>query len=150
MLTYLKWGTAPSRGDMRQETKETRKYLNQWNRLVNRNGILCRVQPGNDEVKYQALLPTALRDEVLGHQGIERTELLIRQRCYWPTLHRDTLRWIGNCERCTFRPWAKICVTFDSSSLASPQWQPDFLTTHTLKNADQYSRCPQFNYLHIN
>jgi transposase InsO family protein len=35
-----------------------------------------------------------------GHQGIERTTELIRQRCYWPGLSSDVERWCQECERC--------------------------------------------------
>ena len=56
----------------------------------------------------QLLLPRCLQDSVLeslhnkqGHQGVERTEKLVRARCYWPTLHKDVQTWINLCERCT-------------------------------------------------
>ena len=36
----------------------------------------------------------------LGHQGVERTEQMVRQRCYWPGLAKDVKTWVSNCERC--------------------------------------------------
>ena len=35
-----------------------------------------------------------------GHQGIERTENLVRERFYWPTLHNDVEFYCRNCNRC--------------------------------------------------
>ena len=53
------------------------------------------------------LILSCLRDKVLqewhdhaGHQGAERTEHLIRGRCFWPTTHADVLGWTKKCDRC--------------------------------------------------
>ncbi|KAL1251107.1 hypothetical protein QQF64_018903 [Cirrhinus molitorella] len=35
-----------------------------------------------------------------GHQGVERTTELVRQRCYWPGMAGDVARWCRECERC--------------------------------------------------
>ncbi|KAI5107461.1 hypothetical protein C0J45_3099, partial [Silurus meridionalis] len=55
----------------------------------------------------QVLLPSVLRAEVLrglhqehGHQGIERTTELVRQRCYWPGMSGTVARWCKECDRC--------------------------------------------------
>jgi transposase InsO family protein len=55
----------------------------------------------------QILLPECLRDLVLeslhdhnGHQGIERTFKMIRQRCYWPQMFMDIRNYCKRCERC--------------------------------------------------
>lgn len=37
----------------------------------------------------------------MGHQGLERSLQLIRERCYWPKMYSDVENWIKNCERCT-------------------------------------------------
>ncbi|KAL1280061.1 hypothetical protein QQF64_014661 [Cirrhinus molitorella] len=61
---------------------------------------------GGEEV-LQLVLPLVLQGEVLaqvhqghGHQGIDRTTELIRQRCYWPGLTADVAQWCRECERC--------------------------------------------------
>ncbi|KAL2088289.1 hypothetical protein ACEWY4_015188 [Coilia grayii] len=82
----------------------------QWRRIREQDGILYReiqLPPAQDRV-LQLLLPTALHEEVLtslhdnhGHQGVERTTELIRQRCYWPKMRQDIERWCKACERCT-------------------------------------------------
>uniref|UniRef100_A0A3P9HPV2 Gypsy retrotransposon integrase-like protein 1 n=1 Tax=Oryzias latipes TaxID=8090 RepID=A0A3P9HPV2_ORYLA len=35
-----------------------------------------------------------------GHQGVERTLELLRQRCYWPGMSVDVTDWCQKCERC--------------------------------------------------
>lgn len=42
---------------------------------------------------------TSLHDH--GHQGVERTIDLVRQRCYWPNMWQDIKKWCTECERCT-------------------------------------------------
>ena len=36
----------------------------------------------------------------LGHQGIDRTLDLLRERVYWPTMTQDTNLWVDQCRRC--------------------------------------------------
>ena len=56
----------------------------------------------------QLLLPATLKEKVItclhddmGHQGLERSLQLIRERYYWPKMYSDVENWIKNCERCT-------------------------------------------------
>lgn len=83
--------------------------LRQWDRLVERNGVLYRkvFHPDGAEAMFQLLLPNALIGEVLtqvnqehGHQGVEQTLALLRSRCYWPGMSSDVAQWCPNCERC--------------------------------------------------
>ena len=55
----------------------------------------------------QLVLPGEMKEKVmdalhggLGHQGVERTEQMVRQRCYWPGLAKDVKTWVSNCEHC--------------------------------------------------
>ena len=36
-----------------------------------------------------------------GHQGIERTFNLVRQRCYWPKMYVDVKNYCKKCDRCS-------------------------------------------------
>lgn len=83
--------------------------LGQWKRLVEREGVLYRQIFRSDgaEETLQVLLPAALKEEVLiqahqdhGHQGVERTLALLRERCYWPNMSSDVARWCRSCARC--------------------------------------------------
>lgn len=83
--------------------------LSQWSRLVEQDGVLFRriFCPDGAEVVLQLLLPAALKQEVLaqvhqghGHQGVERTLELLRQRCYWPGMSAEVAQWCKECDRC--------------------------------------------------
>lgn len=83
--------------------------LRQWDRLVETDGVLYRRvfrSDGGEEI-FQVLLPAVMKHYVLtqlhqqhGHQGVERTFQLVRQRCYWPGMSADIDRWCHECERC--------------------------------------------------
>lgn len=83
--------------------------LQQWDRLIERDGLLYRkvFRPNGGEAVFQLLLPLALTDEVLtqmhnehGHQGVERTLALLRSRCYWPGMTKAVSEWCRRCKRC--------------------------------------------------
>lgn len=104
---YVSLDRRPNNRERSQETTEVRKYLRHLDRLVEKDGVLYRRVQGNGEDVYQLLLPVSLKNTVLkalhdnaGHQMTERTESLIRARCFWPTLQADVKSYIDNCERC--------------------------------------------------
>ncbi|RCU35030.1 hypothetical protein DVA81_18275, partial [Acinetobacter baumannii] len=83
----------PDREERKHVSQAALVLLRQWDRLVERSGVLYRqvFRPDGAEVVFQVLLPAALKTEVLtevhqghGHQGVERTLELLQQRCYWP------------------------------------------------------------------
>jgi len=54
------------------------------------------------------VLPCVLRPTVLGelhdnmgHQGVDRTAELLRQRVYWPGMQAHAKGYVRKCERCT-------------------------------------------------
>uniref|UniRef100_A0A8P4GKR5 Gypsy retrotransposon integrase-like protein 1 n=1 Tax=Dicentrarchus labrax TaxID=13489 RepID=A0A8P4GKR5_DICLA len=71
--------------------KPVRSLLRQWPRIRERDGLLYRVMEDVHLGRcHQLLLPACLKEQVLksvhdqmGHQGIERTLGLVRQRCFW-------------------------------------------------------------------
>lgn len=88
----------------------TKVLLRQWDKIVDVHGLLYRRihRPDGGEEVHQLVLPDCLKEDVLrelhnghGHQGIERTTELIRQRCYWPGMGEDVKKWCQHCERCT-------------------------------------------------
>lgn len=108
-LAYWRRKRAPDAMERRAVSKPALALVKQWSRLVEQNGILHRrtYRPDGGEETLQLVLPLSLQDKVLhqlhqehGHQGIERTTELVRQRCYWPGLFEDVKRWCQNCERC--------------------------------------------------
>lgn len=83
--------------------------LRQWDRLVERDGLLYRKVFRSDggEAGFQLLLPAAMTEGVLtqlhnehGHQGVERTLALLRARCYWPGMSKAVSQWCRQCTRC--------------------------------------------------
>lgn len=96
------------RSSCKNQSSVVKKLLSKWYQLKIVNKLLFREIMDNGEVKRVIVLPVALVSTVLkqvhdymGHQGIERTMLLTRQRCYWPTLNKDVEQYCLNCKRCT-------------------------------------------------
>jgi transposase InsO family protein len=104
---YFQMGRKPTRNE--QDSPELRIVIRQWKYLQEHDGLLYRVvrNPRTGCVLRQLLLPSGLKSQVLeelhnklGHQGSERTEELIRERCYWPRMHQEIRHYISLCERC--------------------------------------------------
>ena len=93
--TYFDRGRKPSKNERKEEDARGLVLLQQWDRVQDREGLLYRmVQDPKLGPLRQVLLPSALNKKVLecthdqmGHQGIETTLSLVRQRCYWPGIH---------------------------------------------------------------
>ncbi len=103
-------GRKPNAKERKDLTIGTRILLQQWKRLKLQDGVLYRtiIDPQKQEVQ-QLVLPEILKERVIrslhndmGHQGLERTLLLARSRCYWPGMYADVEKWIKSCERCVF------------------------------------------------
>ncbi|CAM4713469.1 unnamed protein product [Leuciscus chuanchicus] len=106
---FWEQGKRPGPEERKKLTKPVLTLLQQWDRLVLKEGVLYRMisRPDGGEDVFQMVLPDVLRREVLtqlhqqhGHQGIERTGELIRQRCFWPGMSADITRWCQECDRC--------------------------------------------------
>ena len=88
-------------------SKLARKLALQWDRLILKQGILHRLYIFNEMEYHQLVLPqryhrkvlTALHDH-MGHQGIDQTLDLLRERVYWPSMAKDAQNWVTNCRRC--------------------------------------------------
>ena len=109
-LEYWRRRKPPTNQDMVTAGKGVKRLLQQWTRITSQDDVLYRqIQtPGDGRVLLQLLLPQCLQAEVLkslhddhGHQGIERTTSLVRQRCFWPFMQKDIMRYCQNCNRCT-------------------------------------------------
>ncbi|KAJ8003957.1 hypothetical protein DPEC_G00153790 [Dallia pectoralis] len=105
---YWARGQKPSQVERMAEGSNTLVLLKQWKRLVVCEGVLYRMrQDAKEGPTRQLVLPEALRKGVLahmheghGHQGVERTFSLVRQRCYWPNLFSDVEEHCKSCTRC--------------------------------------------------
>ena len=108
-LKYYTTGHVPSKQQRRRESRAVQTMASQMKRFSVMDSVLYRdVKDPKLGNLHQTVLPSSLKPKVLtclhdqfGHQGIERTCCLLRERCYWPNMHPDVKQWIGNCERCT-------------------------------------------------
>ena len=76
--------------------KAARKYLLQFDRLVLKQGVLHCIYISNDVETCQLVLPLEYHKTVLcmlhddyGHQGLDWTLALVRERFYWSTMNHD-------------------------------------------------------------
>jgi len=106
VLPFVTAGKTPRRADF-VHCRRGKRLLNQFKRLVLIDGVLYRRLQVNGEDKSQLVLPGVLKDQVLrslhdsvGHQAIERTLALVKQRYYWVGMAADVGSWCRNCERC--------------------------------------------------
>ena len=60
-----------------------------------------------ENLEFQLILPSHLTTRVLkgchnqvGHQGIVRTLSLLRERFYWPGMHKETTLYVNKCQNC--------------------------------------------------
>lgn len=98
--------------------KSVISLLRQWSRIIEIEGLLYRViEDGHLGRCQQLLLPACLKEAVLGsvhdqmgHQGVEQTQNLLRQRCFWVGMYEEVDQWIKKCYRCvlTKLPQPKI------------------------------------------
>ena len=93
--------------DCNKESKHVKKLMSKRNQLMIMDNMLYRVFAEKGENFQVVVLPQALKRFVLkqlhdnsGHQGIDRTTSLIRERCYWPTLRKDVENYCKECARC--------------------------------------------------
>lgn len=109
LLVFWRRKQRPSPEEQVQLSRPALALLRQWDRLVEKDGVLYRQVFRSDgaEAVLQLLLPGAMVSEVLtkvhqehGHQGVERTLALLRSRCYWPGMSADVAKWCQECERC--------------------------------------------------
>ena len=87
--------------------KAARKYLLQFDRLILKQGVLHHIYISNDVETHQLVLPLEYHKTVLrmlhddyGHQGLDRTLALVRERYYWSTMNHDATEYVTNCHQC--------------------------------------------------
>ena len=108
ILTYVKQDQKPSKKVIYQiRSKLAHKLALQWDRLILKQGVLHRLYIFNEMEYHQLVLPQWYHHKVLmalhnhmGHQGIDRTLDLLRERVYWPSMAKDAQSWVTNCRHC--------------------------------------------------
>ena len=96
LIHYRSLERLPSKKEIKKEPKPVQLLLKQWSRVVLKNDVLYRRMTGKDgQTRLCVLLPICLRNQVLhylhdlaGHQAGERTEALLRERCWFPEMSK--------------------------------------------------------------
>ena len=105
---YIHKGIKP-KGSMiaKIRCKAAQKYLLQFDRLVLKQGVLHCIYISNDEETHQLVPPLEYHKTVLcmlhddyGHQGLDWTLALVRERFYWSTMNHDATKYVTNCHWC--------------------------------------------------
>ena len=72
-----------------------------------KQGVLHCIYISNDVETHQLVLPLEYHKTVLcmlhddyGHQGLDWTLALVRERFYWSTMNHDATEYVTNCHRC--------------------------------------------------
>ena len=124
-----KRGILPTKAERILLPPGTQRLLKEWPRIQCQEGVLYRSirLPGESRETLQLLLPQCLKREVLislhddhGHQGIERTTQLIRERCFWPGMTHEIEKHCQECGRCVVAKAVRPRVrTFPGNLMAS-------------------------------
>ena len=139
VLQFHQQGRHPSAEERQVLSKEAKEWLNIPKNVALQNGLAYKATFGRaGDHRLQLLTSPELQEHVLdslhggvGHQGAERTELLIRERFLWPGLRTSVQDWIARCKRCILakipykpfwtkmesilatRPLEVVCLDFD-------------------------------------
>lgn len=110
--------TQPSQGERSKYSADTTSLLRHLSTLRLVDGILCRVTLGSGATERSAVIvPNKLQERMFsfahdkhGHQGPERTLLVLRERCFWPHLADYVTDACRRCQVCqqTKRPAVQL------------------------------------------
>ena len=108
VIHWLKTGKKPRQVDIQKSTDpKLRKCYHQFQRFSLINGVLHRKVILEGEELDQLCVPQIYRTQVLqllhdnmGHQGIERTLLLVMERFWWPFMTKEITTYVQQCQRC--------------------------------------------------
>jgi len=92
-------------------SRTLRKYRNDANRLIRKNGILYRrAEHKRNQLSLQLLVPKDIQENVIrnhhdtpDHPGRNKTSRLIKQHFYWYKLDFDVKLYLQCCKKCTLQ-----------------------------------------------
>ena len=108
ILEYVKKDQKPPKKFVYQiKSKLSRKLALQWDRLILKQGVLHWLYIFNEIEYHQLILPQCFHRKILislhdhmGHQGMDRTINLLKERVYWPSMVKDAQNWVTGCHLC--------------------------------------------------
>ena len=108
ILEYVEKDQKPPKKFVYQiKSKLSRKLVLQWDRLILKQGVLHQLYIFNEIEYHQLVLPQRFHRKILvslhdhmGHQGMDRTIDLLKERVYWPSMVKDTQNWVIGCRHC--------------------------------------------------
>lgn len=115
------------------ESRATKAYWNQWERLELSKGVLYRRWESDegDSSMLQLIVPKSLRPDVLkllhdaksaGHLGVAKTLGRVRQRFYWHRCSQTVRDWCRKCDVCAAskRPQRRPRAAMKSYNVGAP------------------------------
>lgn len=127
--SWLACGRKPTRAERAALEKDVLRFLEEWDRLVEDQGILYRKRTTRDGDIFQVVCPPSVRTLVykslhndMGHLGQDRTIALSQDRFYWPGMSADIIKWIARCKRCICAksPTLPHCAPLESIVTSQP------------------------------
>jgi RNA:NAD 2'-phosphotransferase (TPT1/KptA family) len=111
LIQWLKTREDPGEGNLFLSSPEAKFYwLNRQVFVLNSKGVLMRER--TDKHPRRLVVPDSCRTEILqlshdipaaGHQGVQRTKELIKQKYYWKGLGADVEKYILGCSQCNMQ-----------------------------------------------
>ena len=111
VINWFKVGSRPTGDILKVAGLATRHYVQCWDALVIKNGLLMRkfTKKDNSGSFEQLVVPRELQRDVLhqmhnslmsGHLGCKKTREKLLQRYYWYGVREDVYLWIEQCDNC--------------------------------------------------
>ena len=105
---WVQEGKTPPKSVLyKTRSKTLRKLFHQFERLTLKKEVLHRLYVSEDIEYHQLVLPQRFHSKILrsvhddmGHQGLEKTMELLRERVYWPTMAVDACNLVSQCSHC--------------------------------------------------
>ena len=131
VLKFFQGGVKPPYRAYRRHAVGVQRLIKQWKQLELRNQVLYRRITMSGKEVHQLVLPESLKEEVLnvlhdqhGHQGVERTFLVVQSRFYWPLMRADVT---DHCARC------KICKIAKKPTISQSTTRQHLLANEPLE-----------------
>jgi transposase InsO family protein len=104
VIDYKQSDQRPVGQQLKSSSAQSKRLLREWNKLsLDEDGILHRKTVTRTQLvlpdKYKATVLRQLHDD-MGHQGVDRTTSLVRDRFFWPHMQREVETYLSRCCAC--------------------------------------------------